>query len=152
MGDYKRHCILHLIQYKQSQFKGNQKSQTKGDGCSWEYIVYHSIGGLHLNYCGRYATYAVTTVLNFQTFSGVTAGHPQKRLENSCSQLEVLRGRDGRDGERSIPGERGEKGEKGVVGLTGPRGPQGQEGEKGESGDQGVPALPGPTGPQVECE
>ena len=104
--------------------------------------------------------YAVTTVLNFQIFSGVTAGHPQKRLEGSgegdtsCSQLEVLRGRDGRDGrdgEKGIPGERGEKGDKGVVGLTGPRGPQGQEGQKGESRDRGVPGLPGPTGPRVEC-
>ena len=104
--------------------------------------------------------YAVTTVLNFQPFFGVTAGRPQRRLDGSgegdmsCPQLEVLRGRDGRDGrdgERGIPGERGEKGDKGVVGLTGPRGPQGQEGEKGEPGGQGVPGLSGPTGPRVEC-
>ena len=108
----------------------------------------------------------------------VTAGQPsecEQSNDDSCPQLEVLRGRDGRDGrdgERGIPGERGEKGErgtqgemgqqgergqrgekgdKGVVGLNGPRGPQGPEGEKGESGDRGVPGLTGPTGPQVEC-
>ena len=105
----------------------------------------------------------------------VTAGQPpecEQSNDDSCPQLEVLRGRDGRDGrdgERGIPGERGEKGErgtqgemgqqgergekgdKGVMGLTGPRGPQGQEGEKGESGDQGLPGLPRPTGPRVEC-
>ena len=49
-----------------------------------------------------------STVLDFKTFSGVTVGHPQKRLEGSgegdisCPQLEVLRGRDVRDGERGI--------------------------------------------------
>ena len=105
----------------------------------------------------------------------VTAGQPpecEQSNDDTCPQLEVLRGRDGRDGERGIPGERGEKGEretqgemgqqgergergrkgdKRAVGLTGPRGPQGQEGEKGESGNRGFPGLPGPTGPPVEC-
>ena len=46
----------------------------------------------------------------------VTAGQPpecEQSNDDSCPQLEVLRGRDGRDGrdgERGIPGERGEKG------------------------------------------
>ena len=90
------------------------------------------------------------------TFS-VTLGLPQEcehSNDDSCPQLEVLRGRDGRDGrdgERGIPGERGEKGERGPIGHSGARGPLGTVGEKGqqgEKGQRGSVGLSGATGAQ----
>ena len=101
----------------------------------------------------------------------VTAGQSsecEQSNDNSCPQLEVLRGRDGRDGrdgERGIPGEsgqkgdqgwRGEKGEMGSVGLPGVRGPLGLTGEtgakgkQGEKGDLGPAGFTGPEGPAGE--
>ena len=101
----------------------------------------------------------------------VTAGQSsecEQSNDDSCPQLEVLRGRDGRDGrdgERGIPGERGEKGdqgwrgekgEMGSVGLPGVRGPLGLTGEtgvkgkQGEKGDLGPLGFPGPEGPAGE--
>ena len=98
----------------------------------------------------------------------VTAGQPpecEQSNDDSCPQLEVLRGRDGRDGERGIPGERGEKGdqgwrgekgEMGSVGLPGVRGPLGLTGETGikkkhgEKGDLGPLGFPVPEGPAGE--
>ena len=87
----------------------------------------------------------------------VTAGQPpecEQSNDDSCPQLEVLRGRDGRDGrdgERGIPGERGEKGERGPIGHSGARGPLGPVGEKGqpgEKGERGSMGLSGATGAQ----
>ena len=101
----------------------------------------------------------------------VTVGQPpecEQSNDDSCPQLEVLRGRDGRDGrdgERGIPGERGEKGdqgwrgekgEMGSVGLSGVRGPLGLTGEtgakgkQGEKGDLGPLGFSGPEGPAGE--
>ena len=98
----------------------------------------------------------------------VTAGQSaecEQSNDDSCPQLEVLRGRDGRDGERGIPGERGakgdqgwrgEKGEMGSVRLPGVRGPLGLTGEtgakgkQGEKGDLGPLGFPGPEGPAGE--
>ena len=87
----------------------------------------------------------------------VTAGQPpecEQSNDDSCPQLEVLRGRDGRDGrdgERGISGERGEKGERGPIGHSGARGPLGPVGEKGqpgEKGERGSVGLSGATGAQ----
>ena len=101
------------------------------------------------------------------TYGSVTAGQlPECEQSNddSCPQLEVLRGRDGRDGrdgERGIPGERGEKGERGWVGIAGEKGEkgtqgemgqQGERGERGEKGDKGKMGLTGPMGPQGQGE
>ena len=87
----------------------------------------------------------------------ITAGQPpecEQSNNDSCPQLEVLRGRDGRDGrdgERGIAGERGEKGERGPIGHSGARGPLGPVGEKGqpgEKGERGSVGLSGATGAQ----
>ena len=87
----------------------------------------------------------------------VTAGHRQppeckQNNDDSCSQLEALRGgdgrdgRDGRDGERGIPGERGEKGERGPIGHSGTCGPLEPVGEKGQAGEKGERASVGLSG------
>ena len=82
----------------------------------------------------------------------VTAGQPpecQQSNNDSCPQLEVLRGRDGRDGrdgERGIPGERGEKGERGHLGVRGPLGPVGEKGQPGEKGERGSVGISGAAG------
>ena len=85
----------------------------------------------------------------------VTAGQPpecEQSNDDSCPQLEVLRGRDGRDGrdgERDIPGERGKKGERGPIehsGARGPLGPLGEKGQPGEKGERGSVGLSGATG------
>ena len=74
---------------------------------------------------------------NILTFS-VTAGQPpecEQSNDDSCPQLEVLRGRDGRDGRDGERGEkafqeRGERKER----HSGVRGPLGPVGEKGQPG------------------
>ena len=84
----------------------------------------------------------------------VTAGQSaecEQSNDDSCPQLEVLRGRDGRDGERGIPGERGEKGDRGPIGHSGahgPLGPVGEKGQPGEKGERGSVGLSGATGAQ----
>ena len=50
--------------------------------------------------------------------------------DSSCSNIEVLRGRDGRDG---------------LPGPTGPAGNDGRNGERGETGPMGPPGQPGPS-------
>ena len=50
--------------------------------------------------------------------------------DSSCSNIEVLRGRDGRDG---------------MPGPTGPAGNDGRNGERGETGPMGPPGPPGPS-------
>ena len=94
------------------------------------------------------------------------AGYPQERVgrntedQDSCPQMEVLRGRDGRDGRdgevgpTGPPGEKGdgggppgEKGDSGMTGLQGPTGDHGPVGIPGAWGSPGPPGYPGPSGP-----
>ena len=72
--------------------------------------------------------------------------------EASCSNVEILRGRDGRDGDSGrdgrdgLPGAQGPQGPKGEPGPAGrPPGPQGQPGARGATGPQGPV---GPVGPR----
>ena len=92
--------------------------------------------------------------------------------QDSCPQMEVLRGRDGRDGrdgevgppgppgekgdggglpgekgDGGLPGEKGMKGDSGMAGPQGPSGISGPQGPEGEIGSIGSPGLPGPMGP-----
>ena len=83
--------------------------------------------------------------------------------QDSCPQMEVLRGRDGRDGRDGevgptgppgekgdhggLPGEKGLKGDSGIAGPQGPSGISGPQGPAGEVGSIGSPGLPGPMGP-----
>ena len=66
--------------------------------------------------------------------------------DNSCPQLEVLRGRDGRDGRDGTPGAAGTQGAKGERGDPG--GPQGPRGLTGAQGGQGPAGTAGPPGPR----
>ena len=72
--------------------------------------------------------------------------------EASCSNVEILRGRDGRDGDSGrdgrdgLPGAQGPQGPKGEPGPAGgPPGPQGQPGARGATGLKGDI---GPAGPR----
>ena len=68
--------------------------------------------------------------------------------EISCTNIEVLRGRDGRDGQHGrdgMPGAQGPPGPQGEPGPAGgPPGSQGQQGAKGPPGPQGPGGSAGP--------
>ena len=108
MRDYKRHCISHFLTSKMSQFSKKitanlQKMMvsTLGKVCctiTLVCVISTTVKGTHMQ--------SVESNILKIPFS-VTAGQPpecEQSNDDSCPQLEVLRGRDGRDGR---DGERG---------------------------------------------